>query len=501
MKKNINYFILFLFFIVFTAQNVTAQVGTGLMLEDETYDETPQVSQAFAGSKFSELPLKISMKEYCPSIANQGEIGSCVGWSSGYGAFTIMRAKEEGWTDKSKITQNAFSALFIYNQVKLGDCYQGSLFSSALKLLKKQGDCLSNQFDHPKDDCNRKPSASVKALAEKNDYEVKDYFTLFRSTQNAKEKIHQTKVSLSQNKPVIIGMMIRENFKDLPHGQKYWKPNEGNTSSAGGHAMVVIGYNDGRGAFEVMNSWGTQWGNDGFFWLKYEDFGKYCVYGYQLMIGKKDDGDNPFGPNVAVNSGKGQELGAEFVFRYPSGFDEEKEEVKFTEAKTRFNSDYYTLVDSDWEENQRFQLLTRKITQNRYVYVFSVDPEDRTMIHWPRNKAYNDKFSSLNENAIVPYKNAEIIVPGKDKALIKNKVGKDHLFVLYSTKPINDFAARVNDIKADYGDDYMKRLKKAFGKRLITPENIKYNTNKMEFSANTSKGGHIVPIMLMVETK
>lgn len=498
MKKNINYLILSLLFIT---QIANAQIGTGLILEDEAYNATPQVSQAFAGSKFTELPLATSMKKYCPKVTHQGEIGSCVGWSSGYGAFTIMRAKEEGWTDVNKITENAFSALFIYNQVKLGDCYQGSLFSSALKLLKKQGDCLSNQFDYPIEDCNRKPSASVKALAEKNPYEVKDYFTLFRSTETGKEKIHQTKVSLSEGKPVIIGMMIRENFKDLPHGEKYWSPNKGNTTSAGGHAMVVVGYNDGRGAFEVMNSWGTDWGNDGFFWLKYEDFGKYCVYGYQLMIGRKDDGDNPFGPDVAVNAGKGKELAAEFVFRYPTGYDDKKEEVTFTEAATRYNGDYYTLKDTDWEENQRFQLVTRRITKNRYVYVFSVDPEDRTMIHWPRNEAYNKKFNSLNEGAIVPYQDVEIIVPGANKALIKDKVGKDHLFVLYSTKPIEDFVARVNDVKSSYGDDYMARLKKAFGNRLIASENIKYSTNKMEFTANTSKDGYIVPIMLMVETK
>jgi len=498
MKKNISYLILLL---VFIAQMTQAQVGTGLLLEDEEYNAIPQVSQAFAGSKFSELPLATSMKKHCPKVTNQGEIGSCVGWSSGYGAFTIMRAKEEGWTDVNKITKNAFSALFIYNQVKIGDCYQGSLFSSALKLLKKQGDCLSTEFDYPKDDCSRKPSSSVKALAEDNPYEVKDYFTLFKSTQSAKEKIHQTKVSLSEDKPVIIGMMIRENFKDLALGEKYWSPNKGNTTSAGGHAMVVVGYNDGRGAFEVMNSWGTEWGDKGFFWLKYEDFGKYCVYGYQLMVGKKGDDDNPFGPDITLNSGKGKELAAEFVFRYPSGYDDETEKVTFTEAKTRYNGDYYTLTDSDWEENQRFQLVTRKITKDRYVYVFSVDPEDRTMIHWPRNKAYNKKFNSLNEGAIVPYENVEIIVPGESKALIKNKIGKDHLFVLYSTKPIDDFVARVNDIKSSHGDDYMARLKKAFGKRLIAPEKIKYSTDKMEFIANTSKGGYIVPIMLMVETE
>ena len=37
--------------------------------------------------------------------------------------------------------------------------------------------------------------------------------------------------------------------------------------------MVVIGYDDGLEAFEVLNSWGTHWGNNGFVWIKYKDFG------------------------------------------------------------------------------------------------------------------------------------------------------------------------------------------------------------------------------------
>lgn len=85
--------------------------------------------------------------------------------------------------------------------------------------------------------------------------------------------------------------------------------------------------------------------------------------------------------------------------------------------------------------------------------------------------------------------------------MIKNKIGKDHLFVLYSTHPIDDIIARVNDIKSRHEEDYMARLKATFGHRLIDTNTIKYTNKKMEFTANTSKGGYIVPIMLVVETK
>ena len=44
----------------------------------------------------------------------------------------------------------------------------------------------------------------------------------------------------------------------------------------GGHATPIVGYDDsqagGAGAFLVMNSWGTSWGNSGFFWMPYSVF-------------------------------------------------------------------------------------------------------------------------------------------------------------------------------------------------------------------------------------
>ena len=39
--------------------------------------------------------------------------------------------------------------------------------------------------------------------------------------------------------------------------------------------MCVIGYDDDRQAFLVQNSWGTQWGKNGRFWLPYSKL-TYC---------------------------------------------------------------------------------------------------------------------------------------------------------------------------------------------------------------------------------
>ena len=128
-------------------------------------------------------------------------------------------------------------------------------------------------------------------------------------------------------------MAIRENFKDLRKDDAFWNPESGDKTASGGHAMVVVGYDDEKEAFEIMNSWSTQWGNDGFFWVKYKDFGKQCIYGYQLLIGKKmidndlgddwnnSDNNDPF--RDANNKKSILNLSAEFVFRYPVDYDDE----------------------------------------------------------------------------------------------------------------------------------------------------------------------------------
>ena len=129
---SINLFACFLLTLsIFCCNTVLAQeeddfrdFPTGMILdeeEDKTYHSKPRRAR-YDSKKFTELPLRVNLKPYCPLVGDQGEINSCVGWATGYGALTIQQAIENGWTDKRMITKNAHSALFIYNQIKVADC-------------------------------------------------------------------------------------------------------------------------------------------------------------------------------------------------------------------------------------------------------------------------------------------------------------------------------------------------------------------------------------------
>jgi len=51
-----------------------------------------------------------------------------------------------------------------------------------------------------------------------------------------------------------------------------WKPNYYD-KTIGGHAVCIVGYDDYKfgGSFEIMNSWGSDYGDDGYMWIKYDD--------------------------------------------------------------------------------------------------------------------------------------------------------------------------------------------------------------------------------------
>ena len=80
--------------------------------------------------------------------------------------------------------------------------------------------------------------------------------------------------------PVVVGFQVYGGFDGYGFGC-YSHPYNPGEEPDGAHAVLITGWDDnicfdGSGAWRVKNSWGTYWGEDGYFWIKYDsncDFG------------------------------------------------------------------------------------------------------------------------------------------------------------------------------------------------------------------------------------
>jgi len=82
------------------------------------------------------------------------------------------------------------------------------------------------------------------------------------------ERCADIRAAVAEGYPVIIGAIIRSGLQSLigpMHTHLAQLKTYPSTQIIGGHAMVVVGYDDHDASYIVANSWGTQWGDNGCF--------------------------------------------------------------------------------------------------------------------------------------------------------------------------------------------------------------------------------------------
>lgn len=260
-----------------TSNNATEQLATGGVLDPKQFDKA-QVYEGLDESK-TDLPEYISLLKYAPDRLNQGQQGSCVAWSSAYGARTVLEAASTG-ENPNKL---AFSPSFLYNQIKLDGC-QGSYIIRAMETMTKVGAVPYNDFPYDDKDCDKQPNGQL--INEASDFKMLGFNRLTTTESTNGINLHAIKEHLAKDVPVVIGMMVGGSFMQEMAGKDIWHPTDDdyNMMGFGGHALCVIGYNDRKegGAFEIMNSWGKDWGNNGVAYVKYNDFKRFVREAYGI---------------------------------------------------------------------------------------------------------------------------------------------------------------------------------------------------------------------------
>lgn len=216
------------------------------------------------------LPPSIDLRDQCPPIYDQGQIGSCT-------ANAIAGALQFGMMKQG---QDAFvpSRLFIYyNERAMENTIPidaGAFLRDGIKSVASQGDCSESDWPYvatPADpSTNLFPAGSPPVTqppetcyAEAVKHEAISYRSV---TQNAADM----KGCLAEGFPFVVGFSVYESFESqaVKDTGNVPMPQSGE-AVVGGHAVLVVGYDDGERLFICRNSWGPDWGDAGYFYMPY----------------------------------------------------------------------------------------------------------------------------------------------------------------------------------------------------------------------------------------
>ena len=95
--------------------------------------------------------------------------------------------------------------------------------------------------------------------------------------------LDDVKGSLARGVPVVFAMPITKDYERW-HGDGVFRQAE--RIGDNWHAMALVGYDEDRQAFRLINSWGPNWGDHGYAWIDYATF--KTVEAYHLRDVVKD---------------------------------------------------------------------------------------------------------------------------------------------------------------------------------------------------------------------
>jgi hypothetical protein len=202
------------------------------------------------------MPRSIDLSGNFPAPGSQGRQNSCVGWATAYALKSYQERIEMGWSLSAD--NHLFSPSWVYNQINDGQD-EGSYIPDALTLLVQRGAASMQSMPYDSSDYRSQPDSS--ARQEAANFYAQSWSRVAGATQ--------IKSALVNRKPVVAGINIYDEFYRLSGGDAVYNTATGN--SRGGHAVTIVGFDDDRfgGAYRVINSWGGDWGDQGYFWMPY----------------------------------------------------------------------------------------------------------------------------------------------------------------------------------------------------------------------------------------
>ncbi|MEP7240173.1 MAG: C1 family peptidase [Devosia sp.] len=226
------------------------------------------------------LPQAIDLTKYFPPVGDQKMQGSCVGWSTAYAARAYYAEMIEH--RDTTLPQNQPSPAYIFDTVHVGDdCGGGAYVPDAMEVLLT-GSYSMAEFPYDDSKCDR-PGIPQRAKA--TDFKIGSYEQVWDAHKPDLDKV---KGALAKGHPVVLMALVDDAFQALSPKNRIWRSTS--ATAGDGHAFTLVGYDDRTQTFKFINSWGTNWGLNGYGWMTYDTFGQKIYAGYIMHL--QGDPDN-----------------------------------------------------------------------------------------------------------------------------------------------------------------------------------------------------------------
>lgn len=176
------------------------------------------------------------------TVRDQGYQGSCA---------AMAGAAMKDWQEIKDVSVNEYmSPQFIYNN-RENLHSEGMTMRDLMHILKDIGTCRESLHSY-----GNMETPSQTAYADAAEYMIAGYASV--------DSIDGLKTALFENGPCAIALPVYN------YTTRMWYKRPGDTQ-LGGHAMTIVGY-DTTG-FIIRNSWGDDWGDEGYTIFPYSDWG------------------------------------------------------------------------------------------------------------------------------------------------------------------------------------------------------------------------------------
>jgi hypothetical protein len=235
-------------------------------------------AEEWTGLHGEQLPAQVDLRPFLPPPGDQGKQSSCIAFALAYGMKSMQETRETAARagTNARVPVKVMSPAFVYNLTRAinystdTDC-SGSYFTHTFSVLYEYGCCPWEEM--PYDTARLACISTVNETAKKSALQHRISMPFRVEPKNRDQLRHH----LALGDPVAFSMQIDTAFKyggkrAGQQGLPFPCPSPATEGPHGLHAMLLVGYSDADSTYLAMNSWGTSWGEGGFFRITYTEF-------------------------------------------------------------------------------------------------------------------------------------------------------------------------------------------------------------------------------------